>query len=131
MNFEPALAKRLLNDPAVAAKVGTRIDWDRLTQGAPLDAIVLETVADVRPQHFGGFQKVRGTPVLIHCWSKTKAGAVALRNAVLAAVVPAALVDGVRFQRAQDVGATPTYERTATDERYREIIQITLWHNGQ
>ncbi|MFZ3483909.1 tail completion protein gp17 [Sphingomonas sp. 3-13AW] len=130
MSYETATTRRLLDAPEVTALVEQRVDWDRREQGAPLSAITLETINDPRPQHFKGFYATRGTRVQVNCWAASRAAAVQLRDAVLAALVGPAEAGGVRFQRAQDISIRPTFERTETEELYREIIDITLWHNG-
>jgi hypothetical protein len=130
MNFDQALAARLLSNAGVAALVATRVDWERLPQDSLMPAIVLTIVVDQMPQTMKGFQSVRGTATQIDCYGDTKAQAVALRKAALAAVVPAALIEGVRFQQAQDVSVRRDYRREAAFERYREIIDLTLWHNS-
>lgn len=130
MNFDQAVVARLLGDEDVAALVGARVDWERLPQGSPMPAIVLTIVVDEMPQTFKGFQATRGTSTQIDCYAATKIGAAALRKAVLAAVVSPVTVGGVRFQQAQDVSLRRTYEKRDATERYREIIDLTLWHNG-
>lgn len=130
MNFDQAVAARLLGDEEVAALVDARVDWERLPQGSPMPAIVLTIVVDERPQTFKRFQATRGTATQIDCYAATKPGSVALRDAVLAAVVAPATIGGVRFQRAQDVSLRRNYEKREATERYREIIDLTLWHNG-
>lgn len=130
MRYETATARRLLDAPAVSDQVEQRVDWDRRVQDAPLPAITLETINDPRPQHFKGFQATRGTRVQVNCWAGSRAAAVQLRDAALAALVSPAEAGGVRFQQAQDISVRPNFERTETEELYREIIDITLWHNG-
>lgn len=130
MNFDQAVAARLLGNAAVAALVGTRVDWERLPQGSLMPAIVLTIVVDERPQTYKRFQTTRGTATQIDCYAATKPGSVTLRDAVLAAVLAPAAIGGVRFQQAQDVSLRRAYEKRDATERYREIIDLTLWHNG-
>jgi hypothetical protein len=130
VTFETALAGRLLDAPDVVARVGTRVDWEVRVQGAPVPAITLETVTDMRPQTFRGLQRARWTRVQINVWAGSKKDATEIRELVIATLLPATNVGGVQFQRAQDVAVLPRPERTPTEQIYREIIDLTLWHDG-
>ena len=136
MSFEIAVAKRLLDDPAAAAKVATRVDWMR-RPGQALPAYTLQIISDPRPQHYKGFQGVRPTRVQVDCWGATFADAIALRDIAIAVLTPADEVAGVRFDRASVPLVRPGFDGdgTATDgqprgELYREIIDFIFLHNG-
>jgi len=136
VSFEVALAKRLLDAPAAKEKVETRVDWDR-RWGRSLPAYTLNIASDVRLQHMKGFQRVRQTRVVVECWGATKVDAIALRGIAIAVLTPSALLDGVRFQRAQVPLVRPGFDGdgTASDEQpqgetYREIIDFIFTHNG-
>lgn len=129
MSFEPALRTRLKEDVLVSAIVGTRIDWTVRPQGSPFPAVVLKTISDGRPQHMGGFQTFRESRVQIDCYASTRAEAVALGAAVIAAIVPAAEVGGVTFRRTfidtvRDLGAN-----TDAGFVHRDSIDAHIWHN--
>lgn len=130
MAFEPALRTRLKDDTAVAAIVGTRIDWTVRPQGSALPAVVLQIIADGRPQHMQGFQRFRETRVQIDCFATTRAAASALSAAVIAAITPAAEVSGTAFRRAfidtvRDLGAN-----TDTGFVHRDSIDALIWHDA-
>ena len=136
MSFEAAVAKRLLDDAAVKALVQSRVDWMR-RPGRQLPACTMQIVSDARPQHYKGFQGVRQTRVQVDCWSATFADAIALRDAVIAALVPGATVAGVRFDRAAVASVRPGFDGDGTasegqphGELYREIIDFIFLHNG-
>lgn len=128
--MEIALRARLLGDAGVAALASNRVDWSVRPQGSILPAIVLTTVFDDRTQHMAGFDGYRRTRVQIDCYAAKKADAVALREAVLAAVVPAATQGGVTFLRAFVNTVLDRGEQTETGFIYRELIDLNLWHNG-
>lgn len=130
MPMETALRSRLKDDAAVAALASTRIDWGVRPQGSPLPAIVLTNVFDDRSQHMAGFDGFRTTRVQIDCYAASKADAVALREAALNAVVPAATKSGVTFLRAQGISVLDRGEQAETGFIHRELIDLQLWHNG-
>lgn len=136
MSFELALAKRMLDDETIKGLVGTRVDWMR-RPGRDLPACTLQIVSDARPQHFKGFQAVRQTRVQVDCWAATFAGAIALRDAAIAALTPAATIANVRFDRANVASVRPGFDGDGTasegqpqGELYREIIDFIFLHNG-
>lgn len=130
MSMETALRARLKDDVAVAALVANRIDWGVRPQGSPLPAIVLTIVADNRRQHMAGFDTFRSTRVQVDCYAATKAEAVQLREAVLDAIVPAAVHSGVEFLRAFLNTVLDRGEQTAAGFIHRELIDASLWHNA-
>jgi hypothetical protein len=90
-------------------------------------------VTDPLDQTFSGFQGTRGTWMQFDCRAKTKDEAVAARKAVIAAMVPEAVVGGVTFQRAQEVRSRSNFERAGTGDvegLFREMTEMTLWHNA-
>ncbi len=70
------------------------------------------------------------TRVQIDLWTATFAASLPLRDAIIAALVPAATIDGVRFQRGQGVSVRADRD-TAADgtDLYRQIIDIVFTHN--
>jgi hypothetical protein len=65
-----------------------------------LPAVTLQIISDIRPQHLKGFNPLRDTRVQIDCWATSYAAVTALKEAVLAAVVPENTSNGIRFDRA-------------------------------
>ncbi|KQM37619.1 tail completion protein gp17 [Sphingomonas sp. Leaf10] len=130
MSFEAALAKRLLSAAPVSAAVGTRVDWMRRVQGATLPAITLHTISDRRGQHMKGFQPTVAR-IQIDVWANDFAASLLLRDAVITAVVPAAAIDGVRFQRGKDVSVRAEREETGDGtDLYRQIIDIQFTYTN-
>lgn len=128
MAMETALRARLVADASVAALVGTRVYWRIRPQGSDLPAIVLTIISDPRPQHLEGFQDLRATRVQIDCMAATFAELVALREAAIAAVVPAGVTDDTRFCRGEINNVIPKGEDTATAWVFGEAIDATIWH---
>jgi len=130
MSMETALRARLKNDAGVSALAGSRIDWSMRPQGTSSPCVVLTTIFDERDQHFQGFASYRSTRVQIDCYAATKAVAVALREAVIAAVVPEATSSGVTFLRAFINTVLDRGEQTETGFIHRELIDLNCWHNA-
>lgn len=127
--METALRARLLNDPAVAAIVGTRVDWDVRPQRSQYPAVVLETVDSQRTQNMDGFDTFRPTMVQVNCFATSKKVSVDLREAVIAAITPGATQGGTKFLRAQGVETRQRPEDTETGFIHREIVEATIWHD--
>jgi hypothetical protein len=130
MSMETALRARLKADAGVSALVGSRIDWSVRPQGSSTPCVVLTTIADDRDQHFQGFATYRPTRLQIDCYAATKAVAVSLREAVIAAVVPEATQSGVTFLRAFINTVLDRGDQTETGFIHRELIDLTCWHNA-
>lgn len=127
--MEDALRSRLLEDAAVKAMVGTRIDWGVRPDGGAYPCLVLKIMPSGRPQTYKGFVAHRQTRVQIDVLSDDRLQVIALREAVIAAIVPAGSFHGTKFQRAfidsvQDLGA-----QTGTDYVHRDKIDALIWHN--
>lgn len=127
MPFEVDLRTRLKN---AATTAGTRIDWDERPQTSAYPAVVLETVFDDRAQHMKGFQGYRPTRVQASCLATTKAAAVTLRNAVIAALVPEGTAGATDFRRAQSISHFGRPDTNDTGTVFNELVDLTLWHNG-
>ena len=134
MGLETALSARLLNDAAYKAAMSGRIDWMR-RPGRTLPATTLQIISDPRPQHMKGFQ-TRQTRVQIDIWAASPKQAAELREMAIAILVPAAQIEGVRFQRAAIANIRPGMEQEgATEgqpqgELYRESIDFIFTHNA-
>lgn len=129
MTFEVDFRSRLKADGAVAAMVGTRIDWGIRPQRDPYPSVVMTVVSDPMPQDYKGLIAMRRTRVQIDCYAEERAQAVSLRGAVIAAILPGGTFFGRRFGRAfidsvRDLGA-----KTDTDFVHRDSIDALIWHN--
>lgn len=137
MSLEEALRKRLQADPGPGALVGVHsedggksVDWTVRRQGAPLPAYVLETITDARPQTHDGFDGIRPTRVQVSCLAANKTAAVALREAAIAALVPAGTFAGVQFDRARVDAVRDLGAQTETGFIHREAIDFIFWHKA-
>jgi hypothetical protein len=130
MSMETALRSRLKNDAGVSALVGSRVDWTQRPQGTSAPCVVLTAIADNRDQHFQGFAGFRSTRIQIDCYAATKAVSVALREAIISAVVPEATEGGVTFLRSFINTVLDRGDQTETGFVHRELIDLTCWHNA-
>lgn len=129
MTMETALRARLKDNAGVAA-ITTQIDWTVRPQGSELPAIVLTGIADQRDQHFLGNATYRPTRLQVDCYAATKATAVALREAVIAALLPEATKNGVTFLRSFVNTVLDRGDQTETGFIHRELIDLSCWHNA-
>lgn len=127
--METQLRSRLLSASPVSAIVGTRVSWGVRPQGEAYPSIVLSLIADGRPQHMAGNIDMRETRVQIDCYGTTRAQVAALREAVISAIVPAATVSGVYFQRAFINTVRTMDAHTDTGIVFRDMIDAQIWHD--
>lgn len=137
MSFEAALRRRLQNDTVVGGLVGVHpddeaksIDWTVRRQGAPLPAVVFETISDPRPQTHDGFDGIRPTRVQVSCLATDKTAAVALREATIGALVSAGTFAGVQFDRARVDAVRDRGAQTDAGFIHREAIDFIFWHKA-
>lgn len=124
-DMETALRARLLAAAPVAALVGQRVTWVERPQASGLPAITLQNVTDERVQNFSGFNGLQPGYVQIDVWATSYAQAKALKDAVIAAVVPAGVQSGIRFKRGF-VSAQDLSERTETQFLFRPSIDLNF-----
>lgn len=124
-DMETALRARLLAATPVVALVAQRVTWVQRPQAAALPAITLQIVSDERGQSFTGLDGLQPGYIQIDVWALTYAAAKAVKEAVIAAVVPAATQSGVRFDRGY-VSAQDLSEQTDTAFIYRQSIDFTF-----
>lgn len=129
MSWESAVVLRLMADSAVAAIAGQNIEWDDRAPDAPLPAIMLQTITDVRPQTHDGFDDFRGTRVQVNCLARSKNQAIELREAAIAALVPPASIGGVTFLRSFVDGGGSDAEQITNGRICRERTDLIIWHN--
>lgn len=130
MDMPGALRARII---AASTGAGSRVTWVERPQSAALPAVTLQIVSDLREQHLRGFQSIRNTRVQIDCWAKSEdngAGyskATALKEAVLAAVIPENTSNGIRFDRAFVDGERDLGEQTATQFIHRASVDLIFF----
>lgn len=133
--MEVALRARLKADATVTGIAGTRIDWTTRPQKRPagepaFPVVLLTTIFDDRTQHMGGFDDFRETRVQIDCLAETRAEVIALREAVITAIAPAATQSGVTFLRAQQFSVVDRGANTDTGFIHRDMIEASIWHDA-
>lgn len=126
--METQLRTRLLDDAPVAAIVGTKVHWGVRPQGEAYPSLVLMIVSDPRPQDYKGNIAHRPTRVQADCYGTTRAQAVALRESVIAAIVPTATVGGVTFRRAFVNNVLNRDEYSDTGLVFRDMVDFEIWH---
>lgn len=129
MDWQGALRARLTAAASVIALVAQRIYWVDRPQASSLPAITLQTIDDGRPRHFDGFQDTRSSVVQIDVWATTYAQCRTLAEAVIAALAPEAISNGIRFLRSDVDGVRDMGERVETQFIHRTSIDLIVWHS--
>jgi len=130
VDFEGALRARLTSATTVTNLVAQRIYWEERPQNSALPAITLLMASDPRAQHMDGFQSVKDAEVQIDVWATSFASKKAIKEAVIAALAPPETSNGIRFQGATNVIATPRNERVETQLIYRDLILMTFHYSN-
>lgn len=133
MSFEVDLRSRLKADSGVDALIGKTgsvksIDWNERPQGARYPSIVMNVVLSELSQHMQGFNHFQPTRTRFRCTDTDRTKAIALRNAVIACIVPEATQGDTKFLRAQGVTHYPTTQGTGTDTLHHEFVDAEMWH---
>lgn len=134
MPFDIALRQRLTDDAAVVAAAGTTrsgrptVDWDERPEQSSYPAVVLEGVTGFLDQHMTGFQAKRRSRVQINIMALSATEKVTLRDAVVIAISPRAVIAGVRFERIRDATIIPANEQAGNDFIHRDIIDAVFWY---
>lgn len=92
-----ALRARLIGAAPVAAIVGTKVYWNRVSQTASLPYVRLQVISDPRSTHLKGRTAARQTRVQVDCMSLSHVEAFDLAEKVIAAIEPPATQSGVQF----------------------------------
>jgi hypothetical protein len=103
--------------------VGTRITWVNRPQATSLPAITLQIIDDDRAQHMGGFQSLQFIDVQIDIWATSYEQGRAIKEAVIARLVPEVTSNGIKFGRAF-VRGRDLSERTETQFIYRPSLDF-------
>jgi hypothetical protein len=131
MDLSAALLKRLDNDAATTALVGTRKYWVTRGQADPLPAIVLQVISEDRPQHLDGFEDMRTARVQVSALALKYGQARQVLEAAIAALVPPAIVSdaisAIHLWRASVEGPRDTAEEvTGTGMVHRPIADLIV-----
>lgn len=118
--MEAALRARLI---AAATLAGSRIYWEDRPQAAALPAVLLSVISDNRDQHLQGFD-MNSARVQVDVLALTYEDKKSLKEAVIAALAPAQLGNGIQFMRAVDISVVPRNERTETRFVFRDAIDF-------
>lgn len=135
MDWQGALRARLIAAAPVLALVWKHPDtavpaitWVDRPQTSGLPAITLQTISEDRPQTMAGFDGLDRSLVQMDVWGTSYAQVQQVKEAALAAVVPANTGNGVIFARAfvdtiRDLG-----ERVETQFIHRASIDLIFHH---
>ena len=126
MDMEGALRARLLAAPAVTGLAQQRVYWENRPQGSALPAIVLDMVTDIRDQTLGGFQSLLAAHVQASVYALSFAEKKQLKEAVIAAIAPQSEANGIWFDPATEIAATPRNEQVETQYIYADLIDFTV-----
>jgi len=137
MTFDRALRRRLTGNPTVAGLVGVHptdgrpsVEWGLLRQGSPHPGVTLALISDPRDETGDGVFSIRPSRVQADCLARDKTTAVALREAVIAALLPSGEFFGVWFDRARtDNGRSGAGDIEGVAVMF-ETIDFIIWHKG-
>lgn len=130
MDWQAALRARLVADSPVTALVAQRVYWVERPQGSALPAVTLLTVSDTREQHLKGFESLQGARVQVDVWAANFASAREVTEAMLAAIVPAALNNGIQFSRAMvDLAPRDLSERIDSTSIFRTTTDLLVHYS--
>lgn len=123
MDMQAALRARITG---ASTPAGQRVYWVDRPQASALPAVTLQVVNEPRSQHLKGFNPTQQDSVQIDCWASTYGTAKALKEAVLAAVVPEQTGNGVEFCRAIIERSGEAVEKLGTELIHRARIDLTV-----
>ena len=129
MQLFGAMHARLLAAPAVTALVGQRVTWIDRPQASALPAITLQTITEDRPQHMGGFDGLRDVTVQVDIWATTYVETKAIMEAVIDALIPANIGNGINFARSFIDGIRDLGERVETAFIHRTSIDLKVHYS--
>lgn len=127
--MEQSLINLLLGNAGLAALVGTRINWNTLPQGSSLPSVALHLITGQPDYTYQGRQGLRKSMVQIDCWGGSFSSAIAVKNAVIAALdlISAPLL-GVFIEDLSDAftqGDGP--QSTGTVNFHRASLSVRVW----
>lgn len=127
MNMEGALRARLIAAAPVAALIAQRIYWVERPQATGLPAVTLQIIDDPREQHMKGLHGHQAVLVQVDAWGGTYAQTKALKEAIIAALLPAETSNGIVFGRAF-VRSRDLSETTEAGLIFRASLDFTINH---
>lgn len=125
MDMEGAMRARLLAAAPLQQLTSGRVFWVERPQRSALPAITLQHVTDERTQSYDAMDGLQPAYVQLDVWAATYAEGKALKEAAIAALTPAATVEGVEFSRAF-VTARDLTERDETATIFRPSLDFTF-----
>lgn len=126
MDLAKALIARLDAAAAVTDVAGSRTYWLVRPQNSALPAVVLQVVGGERAQHLDGFEDMRTVRVQAACLAEKHSVSRTLAEAVTAALVPEAEVDGVLFWRASADEPRDLGNQTDTGFVHRAVVDLII-----
>jgi hypothetical protein len=128
--LEEDLRSKAADDPAVKAKVEkASIAWGDRPQASALPGITFELIGGELEQHMQDFQALQRVPVQASVWSRDALEARDVRDALIAALVPAGNVGATAFRRSFVDRRRSSFERTDDSSIiYREDVDFSVWH---
>lgn len=132
MDMEGALRARALEDEDLAALIDERASWELRPQGEGYPAITFQVISNPRDQHMKGFQTLERTRVQADVWALNYADKKAVTEALIAALVPAGVFHGVRFNRALIASDADRPAGGSTEDGqppiFRRSVDFIIWH---
>lgn len=122
--MEETLASLLLNDTAVSASVGQRVNWSE-RPGDDLPAITLHRISGRRDSHSAGRSGLVSSTVQIDIWGASYKQAKLLARATIRALpqAPSGNLQGIFIESESD-----SFEGEDPTPLYRTRLDISVWH---
>lgn len=135
MPMEPALRTRIKGDAGVMA-IARSVEWTERPQvnaagSAGYPCVVLTLVSDARPPLMQGNQKLRRSRVQIDCMATDANTKRLLREAVIAAIEPPAVVAGTRFERSFIDNVADRSAEAGNVFVHRDQVDAMIWHQEE
>ncbi|MCB2130807.1 MAG: DUF3168 domain-containing protein [Rhodobacteraceae bacterium] len=125
--MEETFRSLLLNSGPVSSVVGSRVNFGAHPQGAPLPAIVLNTVSDVNEHHLNAPETLSQARVQVDCYADSYGGAKLLSRAVRSALDgEKTAFQGVFFENSRDGREGGTNE---ADRPFRVSVDFLVVYN--
>lgn len=128
MDMQGALRARVLADPTVAAKAGTRVYWGVRPQGEALPAVVLNVISEPHEFHLKGPNDFRASRVQVDALASSYGDALKIAEALIVALVQPNRSNGVVFQHADAEGPRNQGEDTAGGFVHRHSSDFLIRH---
>lgn len=126
MDMQAALRARVM--AATTAIVAGRVYWVDRPQGATLPSITLQTVSGDRPWTYDGLQEFRDSRVQLDVWAVTYAQARTITEALVTALSPPNISNGINFDHINFENEVDQLERLETQNIYRTRMDLLVWH---